>query len=134
MRYVIGIDELAELRPNAHELARFAHGHLFGWDNSTLILTESLPGGGPVPHIHPVEEVHVLGAGQARYRVGDDTFDVEGPTIVRLPADVPHGFVNTGTGLLVMTCFLPTPKLETAFRPDLAETADTAQASEPAGR
>lgn len=119
MRYVISIDELEDFRPNAYELARFAHGHQLGFDTSTLILTETLPGGGPTPHLHPVEEIHVLGAGRAHYRIGDDAFDVEGPSLVRLPPDIPHGFINTGTALLIMTCFLPTAALETSFRPDL---------------
>ncbi len=125
MGYIITPDELVEFRPNDSEVARFMHGHLHGFDATTVILTESLPGGGPVPHEHQVEEVHVIAAGgHALYRVGDDQFEVEGPVLIRLPAKVPHGFVNLGTGVLIMTCFLPTPKMETSFFPERAFTAE----------
>ncbi len=124
MQYVIDLEDLDEFRPNEYEFVRFAHGHKLGFDAATVLLTETKPGGGPTPHLHPVEEIHVLGAGTARYEVGDDRFDVTGPALLRLPPDIPHRFVNTGTELLLMTCFMPTADLKTSFRPDLARPWD----------
>jgi mannose-6-phosphate isomerase-like protein (cupin superfamily) len=61
------------------------------------------PGAGPRLHRHPYPEVFVVESGEARFQLGDDTMVVRGRQIVVGPADVPHGFTNTGTGPLRLT-------------------------------
>ncbi len=42
-------------------------------------------------------------SGQAGFQLGDDTMVVRGGQLLVGPADVPHGFTNTGTGPLRLT-------------------------------
>jgi len=105
-----------EIRPNALEVARFLHGADHGMD-STVLLTESLPGGGPPAHRHPTEEIHVLSAGRCDYDVdGQAPFTVDGPAVVHLPGGQFHSFRNSGTDLLTMTVFFPVARVETEWR------------------
>lgn len=72
-------------------------GDEYGFTALSFIITETHPGGGPGLHVHDVEEAHVLLEGTARYRVGDRTFTVQAPYVAKVPAGVPHTFVNAGT-------------------------------------
>ncbi len=72
-------------------------GDQYGFEALSFIITETHPGGGPGLHVHDVEEAHVLLEGTAQYRVGDKTFTVQGPYVAKVPAGVPHTFVNAGT-------------------------------------
>ena len=72
-------------------------GDQYGFETMSFIVTETHPGGGPGLHVHDVEEAHVLLQGRAEYRVGDSTFFVDAPYIAKVPAGVPHTFINAGT-------------------------------------
>lgn len=72
-------------------------GDQYGFKSLSFIVTETYPGGGPGLHVHDVEEAHILLAGSAEYRIGDATFTVHAPYIAKVPAGVPHTFVNAGT-------------------------------------
>jgi len=72
-------------------------GDRYGFEALSFIITETHPGGGPGLHVHDTEEAHVLLEGSAQYRIGDKTFAVQGPYVVKVPAGVPHTFVNVGT-------------------------------------
>ncbi len=76
-----------------HRLA----GDQYGFDALSFIITETHPGGGPGLHVHDTEEAHVLLQGSVQYRIGDRTFTVQGPYVARVPAGVPHTFMNVGT-------------------------------------
>lgn len=54
-------------------------------------------GGGPGLHVHDTEEAHVLLEGSVQYRIGDKTLTVQAPYVARVPAGVPHTFMNVGT-------------------------------------
>jgi mannose-6-phosphate isomerase-like protein (cupin superfamily) len=71
-------------------------GDQYGFDALSFIITETHPGGGPGLHVHDTEEAHVLLEGTVQYRVGDKTFTVQGPYVAKVPAGVPHTFVNAG--------------------------------------
>lgn len=71
-------------------------GDQYGFEGLSFIVTETHPGGGPGFHVHDTEEAHVLLEGRAKYRVGDETFSVQAPYIARVPAGVPHTFINDG--------------------------------------
>jgi mannose-6-phosphate isomerase-like protein (cupin superfamily) len=47
--------------------------------------------------VHDTEEAHILLEGTAQYRIGDRTFTVNAPYIAKVPAGVPHTFINVGT-------------------------------------
>ena len=47
--------------------------------------------------MHDTEEAHVLLEGTAQYRIGDKTFTVQAPYVAKVPAGVPHTFINAGT-------------------------------------
>jgi mannose-6-phosphate isomerase-like protein (cupin superfamily) len=72
-------------------------GDQYGFEALSFIITETHPGGGPGLHVHDTEEAHVLLEGTAQYRIGDKTLTVHGPYVARVPAGVPHTFINVGT-------------------------------------
>lgn len=74
-------------------------GDQSGFESLSFIITETHPGGGPGLHVHDTEEAHVLLAGSAQYRIGDKTFTVQAPYVARVPAGVPHTFINSGDKL-----------------------------------
>jgi mannose-6-phosphate isomerase-like protein (cupin superfamily) len=72
-------------------------GDQYGFESLSFIITETHPGGGPGLHVHDTEEAHVLLEGTAEYRIGDKTFTVQGPYVAKVPAGVPHTFINAGS-------------------------------------
>ena len=90
------------------DLPRTEHAHEFvGADHGevpfSVILVHAPPGAGPGLHRHPYPEVFVVESGEASFQLGDDTMVVRGGQIVVGPANVPHGFTNTGPGPLRLT-------------------------------
>jgi mannose-6-phosphate isomerase-like protein (cupin superfamily) len=79
------------------EFTRRLTGDRYGFESLSFIITETHPGGGPGLHVHDTEEAHVLLEGTARYRVGDKTFTAHAPYVAKVPAGVPHTFVNAGS-------------------------------------
>jgi mannose-6-phosphate isomerase-like protein (cupin superfamily) len=82
-------------------------GDQYGFEALSFIITETHPGGGPGLHVHDTEEAHVLLEGSAQYRIGDKTFTVQGPYVVKVPAGVPHTFINVGTGPFNLIAVFP---------------------------
>ena len=72
-------------------------GDQYGFETLSFIITETHPGGGPGLHVHDTEEAHVLLEGTAQYQIGDKTFTVRAPYVAKVPAGVPHTFINVGT-------------------------------------
>ncbi|HUS10853.1 MAG TPA: cupin domain-containing protein [Pyrinomonadaceae bacterium] len=72
-------------------------GDQYGFESLSFIISETHPGGGPGLHVHDTEEAHVLLEGNAQYRIGDKTFTVQAPYVARVPAGVPHTFINAGS-------------------------------------
>ncbi len=67
----------------------------------------TLPGRGPVLHLHPYKEVFVMQQGQATFTIGDETLEVHGGQIVVAPANTPHKFRNSGEEPLLMISLHP---------------------------
>ena len=63
-------------------------------------LVNAKPGQGPPLHIHPYVEVAFTIEGSATITVGEETREVYAGDIVVIPANTPHRFVNSGTGVL----------------------------------
>ena len=72
-------------------------GDQYGFESLSFIITETHPGGGPGLHVHDTEEAHVLLEGTAQYQIGDKTFIVQAPYVAKVPAGVPHTFINAGS-------------------------------------
>jgi mannose-6-phosphate isomerase-like protein (cupin superfamily) len=72
-------------------------GDQYGFDALSFIISETHPGGGPGLHVHDTEEAHVLLEGSVQYRIGDKTFTIQAPYVARVPAGVPHTFINAGS-------------------------------------
>ena len=50
--------------------------------------------------------------GKATYVIGDQSFTVEGPYVVKIPAGLSHAFVNAGTQPLRLIAVLPMSHIE----------------------
>ena len=92
---ILELDDLEHTR-HAHELVGAEHGDV----PFSVILVHSQPGVGPKLHRHPYAEVFIVEAGQATFRIGDQTVLVEEGHIVISPSGEAHGFTNTGSGEL----------------------------------
>jgi mannose-6-phosphate isomerase-like protein (cupin superfamily) len=87
-------------------------GSAYGFENLSFIITETHPHGGPPLHTHKTEEAHVVLSGIMDYVIGDKRFTATAPYIARVPAGVPHTFVNSGTTPLNMIAVFPTAELD----------------------
>jgi mannose-6-phosphate isomerase-like protein (cupin superfamily) len=113
MSYVIGKDDLP-YGTIAHKFEGFRHGDV----DVSFFLVDSPPGGGPVLHTHPYEEIFVTLEGEATFTVGDDTLEVSAGQIVVAPAGVPHKFVNSGTGPLRQVDIHPSGRIQQVDIPE----------------
>ena len=93
--YVVNKEELAY-----GKIARWFEGYRYGDVDVSFFLIDSPPGGDPVLHKHPYEEIFVTLEGEATFTVGDAIVKVNAGQIVVAPAGVPHRFVNSGSGPL----------------------------------
>jgi quercetin dioxygenase-like cupin family protein len=93
MTQVISNEEL----PNNGTVLKF-EGYLNGDVDVSFFLSDTAPGKGPELHKHPYDEVFVVQEGELTFAVGDETIEATGGQVVIAPADVPHKFVNSGTG------------------------------------
>jgi quercetin dioxygenase-like cupin family protein len=81
-----------------------AHGERFGekkpesmksFTNFARITIQ--PGGTNQIHVHKdIEQVYIVLRGRGTVQVGDEKAEVKAGDAIFLPANVPHGFVNTG--------------------------------------
>jgi len=94
--FVFNFDQLDNYYRVPGEFTHRLTGDQYGFESLSFIVTETHPGGGPGLHVHDTEEAHVLLAGSARYRIGDQTFTVQAPYIAKVPAGVAHTFINAG--------------------------------------
>jgi mannose-6-phosphate isomerase-like protein (cupin superfamily) len=93
-------------------------GHRYGDVDVSFFLVDSPPGGGAVLHTHPYEEVFVTLEGQATFTVGDATIEVGAGQVVVAPAEVPHKFVNSGTGPLRQVDIHPSGRIRQVNIPE----------------
>ena len=115
MTHLIGKDELPY-----GKIAHKFEGYRYGDVNVSFFLVDSPPGGGAVLHTHPYEEVFVTLEGNATFTVGDKTIEVGAGQIVVAPADVPHKFVNSGTGPLRQVDIHPSGRIQQVNIPENA--------------
>jgi mannose-6-phosphate isomerase-like protein (cupin superfamily) len=82
-------------------------GEEHGYDSLSLIMTVTQPGGGPPLHSHECEEMHILESGTVAYIVGEERFTLSGPYVQRIPAMLPHAFMNAGDTAIRLHCVFP---------------------------
>jgi len=104
-------DQLDEAFRFPGEYTHRLDGAKYGFESLSFIITDTQPNGGPNLHVHDFEEAHVLLEGTAEYRIGDKTFTVKGPYVVKVPAGVPHTFVNVGTEPFKLVAAFASPHL-----------------------
>lgn len=101
--YVVKLEQMTAIEAGKGEKIFLLRGNEHGFKSLSFILTETAPGGGPPLHTHESEEAHVLTSGTMSYVIGDQAFVVSAPYILRVPANVPHTFINAGTTPLALT-------------------------------
>jgi mannose-6-phosphate isomerase-like protein (cupin superfamily) len=125
-RLVIPLGEL-DPSPHSHEFIGEEHGDV----PFSIILVHSAPDVGPKVHRHPYAEVFVVEAGEATFRLGDETVVVAEGHVVVGPPNVAHGFTNTGSGELRLVAIHASPRFITEW---LAGTDTTWTSKRPAGQ
>lgn len=101
--YVVRLEQMTAIEAGKGEKIHLLRGNEHGFKGLSFILTETAPGGGPPLHTHESEEAHVLTSGTMSYVIGDQTFVVSAPYILRVPANTPHTFINAGDTPLALT-------------------------------
>ena len=90
-------------------------GYHYGDTSVSFIIVEAKPGEGPRLHSHPYEEIFIVQEGQATFTVGEQTIEVSAGQVVIGPANTPHKFVNSGTGLLRQIDIHASPRFITTW-------------------
>ena len=100
--------DLTVINPGPGEYVHVMEGQRHGYQNLTVGITYTAPGGAPPMHTHVGEEAHVLLKGTILYALGDSVFTLEAPYIVNIPPMVPHSFKNIGEDLAELVVIFPT--------------------------
>ena len=106
-KYVIPMESTEEFYDEPGERGWIMEGYRHGFTLTSVIVTETAPQGGPPLHTHYSEEIHVLPECRIAYIIGDRRFEVTGPCMINIPADVPHTFLNKGDAPARIVCFFP---------------------------
>lgn len=109
--YVIELKHMQEFYDVPGEFGYIAEGKDYGFKSLSFIMTNTQPNGGPPLHVHDTEEAHIIHEGDILYTMGDKTFSAKGPYILRIPAGIPHTFINTGNKILNLTAVFPSRNL-----------------------
>ncbi|HEX3033943.1 MAG TPA: cupin domain-containing protein [Thermodesulfobacteriota bacterium] len=101
--------DLDVINPGPGEYVHVMEGQRHGYQNLTIGITYTAPGGAPPMHTHMGEEAHVLLKGQKiLYAMGNNLFVVEGPYIVNIPPMTPHSFQNLDDEVAELVVVFPT--------------------------
>ena len=107
--FALSKSDLDVINPGPGEYVHVMEGQRHGYDNLTIGITYTAPGGAPPMHSHKGEESHVLLKGQkVLYALGDKIFVKEGPYIVNIPPGVPHSFQNLDDEVAELVVIFPT--------------------------
>ncbi len=106
--FVLSKDDLVVINPGPGEFVHVMEGQRHGYQNLTIGITYTAPGGAPPMHTHLGEEAHVLLEGTILYALGEEVFTMEAPYMVNIPPMVPHSFKNLGDGVAELVVIFPT--------------------------
>jgi quercetin dioxygenase-like cupin family protein len=90
---------------------RFEGRHHAGGAALSFFLTTFAPGDGPRMHLHPYAEVFLVEDGEATFTVDGSEIVVAGGSVVVVPGETPHTFVNSGSGTLRVVSMQPSPEV-----------------------
>jgi quercetin dioxygenase-like cupin family protein len=106
--FALSKSDLDVINPGPGEYVHVMEGQRHGYENLTIGITYTAPGGAPPMHSHKGEESHVLLKGQkVLYALGDKLFVKEGPYIVNIPPGVPHSFQNLDDEVAELVVIFP---------------------------
>ncbi len=107
--FALSKDDLVVINPGPGEFVHVMEGQRHGYQNLTIGITYTAPGGAPPMHTHVGEEAHVLTSDQrVLYALGDEIFELKGPYIVNIPPMVPHSFQNLDDEVAELVVIFPT--------------------------
>lgn len=107
--FALSKSDLDVINPGPGEYVHVMEGQRHGYENLTIGITYTAPGGAPPMHSHKGEESHVLLKGQkVLYALGEKLFVKEGPYIINIPPGVPHSFQNLDDGVAELVVIFPT--------------------------
>ena len=107
--FALSKSDLDVINPGPGEFVHVMEGQRHGYENLTIGITYTAPGGAPPMHTHMGEESHVLLKGQKiLYALGDKLFVQEGPYMVNIPPGVPHSFQNLDDEVAELVVIFPT--------------------------
>ena len=107
--FALSKSDLDVINPGPGEYVHVMEGQRHGYQNLTIGITYTAPGGAPPMHTHQGEESHVLLKGQkVLYALGDKIFAKEGPYIVNIPPGLPHSFQNLDDEVAELVVIFPT--------------------------
>jgi len=106
--FALSKDKLIVINPGPGEYVNVMEGQRYGYQNLTVGITYTAPGGAPPMHTHVGEEAHVLLEGTILYALGDEIFEMKAPYIVNIPPMVPHSFKNLGDEVAELVVIFPT--------------------------
>lgn len=86
-------------------------GWQYGFETLSFVIIEARADDGPPLHTHPYEAAHIVLSGTMAYVLGDQRFTVAGPYVVRIPASVPHTFLNLGDQPICLVAAFATKRL-----------------------
>ena len=70
-------------------------------ENASLSLLEAEPGKSFEIHDHEEEELCYIPQGKAIMTIEEQSYQIEAPTVIRIPPNVKHGLTVTGTETLL---------------------------------
>jgi quercetin dioxygenase-like cupin family protein len=100
-------EKLLVINPGPGEYVSVMEGQRNDYQNLTVGITYTAPGGAPPMHTHLGEEAHVLLEGTILYVLGDEIFEMKAPYIVNIPPMVPHSFKHAGDELAELVVIFP---------------------------
>lgn len=109
--YVVRLTQTKTFYDVPGEFGHMMDGQDYGFEALSFILTETHPNGGPPLHTHETEEAHVLLHGEVSYVIGDRRFTTRAPYVARVPAGMPHTFINTGSAPFNLVAVFPSKRL-----------------------
>jgi len=92
--FVLNKDDLVVINPAPDEFLWIMEGKRHGYEELTVVFTNTPTGNGAPLHTHVGEEAHVLLQGEMRYFLNGEEFVVQAPYIVNIPSMMPHAFMN----------------------------------------
>ena len=106
--FALSKSDLDVINPGPGEYVHVMEGQRHGYDNLTIGITYTAPGGAPPMHTHKGEESHVLlKAQKVLYALDDKLFVKDGPYIVNIPPGVPHSFQNLDDEVAELVVIFP---------------------------